>query len=624
MPKVAKRAGLAAAIWRWLAQILFRAQAQGSSFAAPSDEECLEQSTTTAQGVTKHHAAAEAALDDITRESSPTAIDVPGAQAKDDIPRPAVIIEPRSLFPKESHELPLRSLPDIHRDGTSSPSRELRENNEECRELDSVPEAADTAEPDSQAGPEVDSTIPAGGGRPLDPASLPIPSALGGVSEQLERRPAAKYRPRLGGRLHEDGIVRTTREKGAPNPVTPGSLDADFVVMFRPGGLGIELALLLRRGQAMADEMTVRLGTDSYDLVAVGDDLFEPIAIANPAAALASGVAAASMEDPSVRWVRRGRNLHVFTARAGVAGFVSVPRVVIGVENALFCTDQLADDALRVCAATSKGPPEEVFGIGIPVGWRCFRGIQPVATEVPQDCEGILLALVPLPDAAIDLSGGISISRSAWLLGHPPSIRIVGADALPGSVTIDGRPASCSEAGCWVVAGWDTEGSHSVRYAGLSRAYEISRPPQAWEYWEAHSANGLVLCGALATGSTGRPIFASATGAMWLIGCVPGEVIQADRNKATSYVTASPSFEPVWAVPVPSGRRRNGQFPQLIGRPTAPGNVPSKVSKTALRLWCQVLREGARDRHWRDSDREVASLWMQYRHVARALWRRSR
>jgi hypothetical protein len=457
-----------------------------------------------------------------------------------------------------------------------------------------------------------------------DLASYPARSNSDASPEKLEPRSVTKYRPRLDRRPHEGGVVRTARGERTSLAPTPGALDAELVVMFQPGGWGIELAFLLRRGETMADEIAVRLGPEIYNLYAVSDDLFEPLAIADSAAVLATGVAASSMENPLVRWIRSGRSLHAFAAKVGVAGFVSVSRVVIGLENAVICTDELADSVLRICAAVARELPVEVSGPGIPAGWRCFRGIRPVVAVVPEGCSGLFLALVPLPDATIDLGGGISISRSAWLFGHPPSIRILGTDTLQGDVTIDGRPASCSGAGDWVAAGWNFEGPHTIRYAGLSRTYEISRSPQSWEGWEAHAANGVVLCGALATGRTGRPIFASTAGPIWLVGCVPGEVVQACGRNAAPFAMATPSFEPVWAVPVHAGRGRNCQLPQLIGRAAQPNAVRS-MPKTAIRLWCQAIREGARDpKHWQGSDKEVAELWMRYRQAARAMWRRSR
>jgi hypothetical protein len=441
-----------------------------------------------------------------------------------------------------------------------------------------------------------------------------------------EPRPAAKYTPRLGRSPANIGPVRQSRPESSPEPSGLLLLDAELVITFNPGGWGITLSFLLRRRTAMAEEITVRLGPDQYDLSAIADDLFEPVAIAQPSVALTQGLAAESLTNPPVRWVRSGRNLHVFTARAGVAGFVSAPRVVIGQENAVLCTEELADAVIRICVATGSTEPIEIFGPGVPADWRCLRGIQPKIPAIPEACEGLLLALVPLPHADIELSGGVSLDRSAWLSGHPPSIRIIGIIAAPGEVVIDAQPASHSETGNWVAAGWDTDGWHTVLYAGLSRTYEIRRAPNSWKGWQAHVCNGLSLCGALATGHTGHPAFASGTGPVWLVGRIPGEIVQATHPHASALAVATPDFEPVWAVPVHSGKGRLRQLPQLIGRAAQPHALYAGMPKRAVRLWCQVLREPTlrNPKLWPDSGQETAVLWMQYRHVARALWRRLR
>jgi hypothetical protein len=224
-------------------------------------------------------------------------------------------------------------------------------------------------------------------------------------------------------------------------------LDAELVMSINPGEWGITLSFLLRRRAAIPEEITVRLGPDRYDLCAIAEDLFEPVAVAQSTLALTQGLAAESLASPPARWVRSGRSLHVFTARAGVAGFVSAPRVLIGQENVALCMEKLGAEVVRLCAATGSTEPLEVFGPGVPAGWRCFRRIQPKIPAAPEACEELLLALVPLPHAIIDLRGGVSVNRSAWLSGYPPAIRILGVVAEPDEVMIDGQPASSGETG---------------------------------------------------------------------------------------------------------------------------------------------------------------------------------
>lgn len=460
---------------------------------------------------------------------------------------------------------------------------------------------------------DLGSTSTSGGalGSDAEPSPAPTP------------QPPARYRPRLGQRPPEPPVPRSARRDTSDIQPSGGTLDAELTVTFQPGGWGIALALLLRRRPTMAEEIRVRLGSDEYDLNAIGDDLFEPVGLSDAAAALASGVVGDSQTSPPIRWVRGGRDLHVFTARPGVAGFVSVPRVVIGQENTILCKDDLAADVLRVCAAVGSPSADEVSGPGVPNGWRCFRGIRPGAAAAPENCDAVLLALVPLPDASIEFSGGIPVARSAWLVGHAPSIRILGALPTAGEVTIDGQPASPDGAGDWTAAGWDRDGTHTIYYAGLSRTYEIKLAPEAWEGWEAHTGNGLTACGALGTSRGGKAVFASIDGPMWLVGRAPGEIAQTVVGAPANIAIASPLFEPVWAVPIASSKRQSRQFPRLIGPAAVPLNSRIGTTRSSVRLWCSVFRSAGRDLQ-QGLEPDVANLWAVYRKVARAVWRRSR
>jgi hypothetical protein len=476
---------------------------------------------------------------------------------------------------------------------------------------DSPPAIQDGSIPSELEAP---SDGPARGAAPGSPAELiPDPAP----------RPAAKYRPRLGQRPPEPPVLRPVRRDTSDVQPSEATLDAELTVTFQPGGWGITLALLLRRRPAMAEEIKVRLGSEQYDLYAIGDDLFEPVAISDAVAALASGVAAESETSPPARWVRGGRDLHAFTGRDGVAGFVSVPRILIGQESAILCKADLAVDALLICAAVGSPGPEEVFGPGIPQGWRCFRGIRPGAATTPDNCDAVLLALVPLPDASIEFSGGIPVGRSAWLAGHAPSIRILGAVPAAGDVVIDGHPALRGEAGDWTAAGWDRDGPHTIHYAALSRTYEIAPAPDAWESWEAHTGNGVTLCGALAASRAGTAVFASIAGPVWLVGRVPGEIAQTVAISLANTAIAALPFEPVWALPVAFAGRRTRQFPHLIGPAVAPLVDRPGRARSSVRRWCSVIRDAGRDQR-KSSEPDAANLWALYRQAARGLWRRWR
>ena len=317
---------------------------------------------------------------------------------------------------------------------------------------------------------ECDQSAPLSG-RSSAISGVPIPAA--------KSRTPRKYRPRLAPRVSDKRPTQPPTDAFNKAGAARGPLDAELVVAFQPGGWGIQLALLLRRAPDMPEYLPILFGPDGRELCAIASDLYEPFAVSDPQTTLAEGIAVEAVADAEMRWVRGGRSLHVFTGRSGVAGFVSAARLVIGQENAVLCSDEVADRVLQACTAAGSPNPTEVVGPGVPSGWRCLRGIRPSIAPAPSAGAGILLALVPLPDAAIDLCGGISVSRSAWLAGHPPSIRILGACPSPPEVSIDGQPAACAAEGGWMADGWDAPGSHIVCYAGLSRTYEnLSRTQQ--------------------------------------------------------------------------------------------------------------------------------------------------
>jgi hypothetical protein len=403
-------------------------------------------------------------------------------------------------------------------------------------------------------------------------------------------------------------------------PSQPASLDAELVLTFNPGDWGIVLALLLRRRPGMPEEITVRSGAVRYDLCAIADDLFEPAALAEPALALSEGIAAEAAGEITPRWVRTGRNLHVFTGRPGIAGFVSVPRVVIGQENAVLCTEDLVHVVAELCGSCGGPNPREVEGPGIPAGWRCFRSIRPTLPVSSEEFDRVLLALIPLPQAEIELIGGIALDRSLWLAGRPPSIRILGAAPYPGEVMIDGQAASQTEAGYWTANGWDADGWHSISYAGLSRSYEIGPGTQHWDHWPAHPCNGLEVCGALVSAASGDPAFAFDEPGTLLLGQIPGDIISAVPPHRTSIALAAPSFPPVWALRG-AARPRDRRFPELVGRSVRPNIV--RRPAPAVRLWCQAIRDYGRGlRTPSDCHPDTAELWNAYRRTAQSLWRR--
>lgn len=638
----ASRLGLLGAIWRWLLRILGRTKLplddQSTADAADSMFSPLQLFVHSAEGKRPAEAEGrlvEAAPDSGRQDLGPTETTfVPSGKHS-----PVGVLE---AIPELVQQTPASNEED------RSTVAEHREREEVCQaaraesmlgptrpQIESDPEtliipamAAATNDHRQPSSGDAAEEIP--GGMPsASEATVSDPSS---ISPSIERdAPAAqrpthvppKYRPRLDGRSRT--APRPLKAGVAAASATAAPLDAELALTFRAAGWGIELSLLLHRGPGMGEQVAVRVEGQVHDLWAIDDQLFEPAQIGDALSLLESGAVAESIGAPSVRWQRSGRDLHIFVPRAGIAGFVSTSRVVIGNENAVLCRSELAESVLRVSQTVGAREPEEVIGPGIAAGWRCFRAIYPSSAIAPADCDSVLLALVPLPDSRIELDGGISMGRSSWLVGYPPAIRIAGAIPRPGDVSIDDVSASADEAGRWSALGWDSIGQHTIWYSGLSRNYSIDPAPSSWERWDSHAGNGLSICGALATGQSGRLAFPSADEAVWLLGRIPGEVASTVLSGSGAIFVAAPAFQPVWIVAALSGRKRSAQFPRLVGPPAAPLSPKRPIQKDAIRLWCQVIRSVSRARRNQSSEEaRTIALWSLYRQAARALWRRSR
>jgi hypothetical protein len=394
------------------------------------------------------------------------------------------------------------------------------------------------------------------------------------------------------------------------------ALDADLLVFFQPGGWGIAMSVLLRRGADGPEEAVVRLAADIASVLAIDETFYEPLPLASIDAALRDGLVIEAAAAPQRRWVRTRRTLHVFSERPGVAGFASLPRVVIGQENVVLCTTEACSAVLDLCRATGADTPLEVAGSGIPAGWQCFRNYWPKRPASLDGVEEFLLALNPMPDAAIELCGGIPVGRSTWIADRPPVIRLIGAEATEGEVTIDGGPAVHTEQG-WMAPGWNAPGRHLVRYLGLSRSYEIAVPEDRWDFWPAHQAEGLYACGAAVTDASGTRSLVLRVPGCWLLGPQPGQIAWAAPSAYGSAI-ATPLFDPVWAILPRVGRTR--PRPRMLVHSTPPLETSQGTPQAALRQWREILRNSVA----KLQDLEADALWQQYRRAASALKERRR
>lgn len=442
---------------------------------------------------------------------------------------------------------------------------------------------------------------------------LPIPGEAQAEAPASITRPISKYRPRLGPRpapLPRPAATQTGEEQ------TGGSLEAILLLTFLPGGWGISLAVLLGRADGMPENVEVHVGGATYSLLTIDARLFEPFEPPGEMDLVGSGVAAETTTPPTRRWVRTPRDLHVFSERAGVSGFASVPRAVIGQENVVLCRARLAATAIECARATGSAELQQVAGPGIREGWQCFRAFRPKAPADFGEASDIFLSLNPLPDAAIELSGGVASGRSTWIVGAPPTIRILGTDPSAAEFTIDGHPASPAHADGWLAPGWDAPGTHTIRFGGLSRAYEIAEIDETWPVWATDSASAYFACGAKVSASSQAGAFAFAGGSRWLLGASAGDVAFAAQSPA-GIAIAAPSFRPVWALAALVG----GRLVPATALPfRAPPQMPSEpVVRERIAQWCNLLRGSSTP-----TDASSKELWRQYRQLARRLRRRCR
>jgi len=418
------------------------------------------------------------------------------------------------------------------------------------------------------------------------------------------------YRPRLQRARRSPPVATAQRMPRSGSERT--RMEADLQISFRPGDFGIRLSALLRR-PADAEEVTVSVGGERSELGALDDRLLEPLPLDNIEAVLRDGLLVEAADLP-VTWHRSSRPLHVFGARPSVAGFGTIPRIAIGQENVVVCADALAPEAAGQIAATGASGLSRIEGPGVPPGWVCWRGVRPLRPATPTGDDAILHALDPLPAIAIEMSGGLQLSRGIWLEGRPPSIRLLGAAVGADVLRIDGGEARLGQDDGWTTSGWDRPGRHRVEYGGVTASYEIAQPATGALWWAAHATALAGISGAMA-GPDG-PLHLCRDRSALLIGAAPDQVC-AFTGQGGGIAVARPGFDPVWRVSR-DGRRTCAV---LVGTPRPPAPGRSTASATESRRWARAVKSAGRSA---GLDQHEADLWRRYLDCARSLARRSR
>jgi hypothetical protein len=272
---------------------------------------------------------------------------------------------------------------------------------------------------------------------------------------------------------------------------------------------------------------------------------------------------------------------------------------------------------------------------GVPAGWLLFRGVKPTRPIEARDEADILNALRPLAEIAPHFAGGIRLRGRTWLLGHPPRIRFTGDIGGEFKVRIDGESARLSPEGGYIAPGWETEGRHSLWFAGHLRKYLLVRSTEQWSVWPAHEfGTGAAICGACTLpqnearchqvrGLVQNPV---------LVGAVPGQIFRCNLRPdvRTDTVLLFVPFAPVWALPEdPAHADKRTARIVLAGSPQNVGPAQIKITgrsrNHAIFAWCAVINDaGRKGLPLATEEKGAAVLWQEYRRAAKQLWRRMR
>jgi len=341
----------------------------------------------------------------------------------------------------------------------------------------------------------------------------------------------------------------------------------------------------------------------------------------------------------NIRWVLSRREIYVLAPNPTISGFVQTSGLALGQNHSVLCIES-HDDAVR--NALSEAGCSDLIpianGRGVPEGWILFTDVRPSVAKQHEKDAGIFNILRPVHDVRIDLVGGIRLNRSTWLRGHPPKVRVLGANDSNVGVLIDGQAASIDVKGNYTVSDWNSDGRHTVFCGGISQSYELANGVEDWEFFIGHSyrqsqvlGDVISTCGPmiLPMNEDGQLLFLPS-GSNCLVGSIPGQVVfapQAEHIRTSSFLAQS-DFDVVWSLPADSLRCNKGTSRVRLITPIAPGpiaNLSGRRERWVAVRWYQAILNASRKGLGIDPDTEEArNLWLDYKRRARELRRRLR
>lgn len=509
-------------------------------------------------------------------------------------------------------------------------------------DVTAIPQAVSMAQQEKQGhGPPVADTLvgESGSNGLVEPRTAELaefPESPDGLRKPRVYRPTPRTPSQADNPRPTNGSSKTSRSR---------AMRVEVRVLFERGGF-CRVTLLPQRDSSFPPEIDVKGDGNPPTLLALQDEWFQDVSIDDLGELLERGLVwhGTVKELGTVRWNLSGRDVFVLGRRNDLSGYITMPRLLLGEEHAVLCTETRLPSVLE--ALRAAGSPEPAIlraDLGAPHGWAVLKGVTPKSPVASSGEGDILDSLRPLADVEIALLDGIRLSRTTWLAGYPPRIHVRGNADEIGDVLIDGRPAVCSADSTYEAEGWDATGTHDVWCPNASKTYTIQEGPEHWDAWEAYdwtlgeptgirSAVSATICGMLVFphdehARKRKAVTVPATNCV-LIGSNPGEihVCRARADLRASKQVVFPWFTPVWALPL-DPLHCDKRVIRIISVNATKSAVPSsdlaaRQRTRAVMAWCSAILDASRKGLVVEPpDDAVENHWREYRLVARAISR---
>lgn len=459
------------------------------------------------------------------------------------------------------------------------------------------------------------------------------------IHEASQSRLAPTYRPPVQAPLLLPIRSRQPRARSSQN--NESELHLRLRLVFdRQDGIR-SLSLVPDRRPVMPAELEVTSTQGDFPLTQLQERCYQDVRLPDIGLALRHGVewVGKGATNRRWRWVLGGRELYVLApgGEVGLSGFVSVSRMLLGEEHVVISVMALqmeVSEALTQAGCAEREMMDETVP-GVPAGWVLFRRVRPTCAVPERDQPHILNALCPKRDIEPHFVGGIRLKHRSWLLGYPPRIRLTGDTSGGVEVKIDGFPAGPAADGGFEATGWDSEGRHSLWFAGQLRRYSLQRAVENWTAWSAYNfGTAAGMCGACVhpVEQTRLRYIRVPLQNTVLVGAEPGQIIRCSprADLRTDTCLAMVPFEPVWALPVnPTNVDKRSVHVVLIGGLEAVRRITLKTTNRAnnpsVSAWSTAINNASRKRlALATDDADVIALWQSYRREAKRLSRSMR